>query len=443
MKGVLKLNDGNIQRNPAIGSHDPSMMWDPVSKKYYSYATDVYEPQFGLTDKIGIPVRDSDDMVHFAYKGTVLSRQAIAQGRCNGEYPPTANFWAPFAEYVENEYRLYYSATKAFGSSESRIWLAVSDNPLGPFENRGVVADTWGTDDTFPNAIDPHVVRDKEKSYLVYGSFFGGIYIKELDPLTGLAKSKDARGLGVCISRKAAKAVIDGPEGASVIYVPESGYFYLFQSYGWLGDNYDIRVGRSRSVTGPYVDMQGNDLVEKSMGVKIANSYKFKAENPYACKGNAGWRFGGFRGPGHGVPFWNPVTGEYFFVHHIRDGAEINRSYDPIENRDSYEPHYMMIRRMFFVNGWPILSPQPYTGENLEPVSPKEAEGRWEIIILDDKSNDIKCSQEYNLDENSIYLNNGMLYRCWDFENQKITVCASGFDSSGIAYLGKLMYNVV
>lgn len=443
MMGILKLNDGDVGRNPAIGSHDPSMMWDPVTEKYYSYATDVYQPQFGLADKIGIPVRVSIDMVHFTYQGTVLSPKAIAQGRDNGEYPPTGNFWAPFTEYVQGEYRMYYSATKAFGSSESRIWLAVSDKPEGPFENRGVVADTWGTDDTFPNAIDPHVIWDKERCYLVYGSFFAGIYIKELDGQTGLAKSGDPKELGICISRKAKNPVLDGPEGASVIYVPESGYFYLFQSYGWLGDNYDIRVGRSRKVTGPYADMQGKNLVEDSMGVKVANSYKFRAEHPYACQGTNGWNFGGFRGPGHGVPFYSPVTEEYFFVHHIRDGAEINCSYDPKENRNSYEPHYMMIRRMLFVDGWPVLSPQPYTGGNLEPVSPKEAEGRWEIVVLDEESNDMKCSQEYKLDENSMYLNNGILYKSWDFENQKNTVCVSGFEDSGLAYWGKLMYNIV
>lgn len=57
--------------------------------------------------------------------------------------------------------------------------------------------------------------------------------------------------------------MIDGPEGASVIYVPNTGYFYLFQSYGWLGDTYDIRVGRSKSVTGPYLDWHGKSLVEE------------------------------------------------------------------------------------------------------------------------------------------------------------------------------------
>lgn len=234
--GILTLNEGSVFKNASRWSHDPSMMWDPVTKKYYSYSTDVYMPKDGLNDKIGIPVRSSEDLVHFQYEGTVLSKEAIEEGRENGEYPQTVNFWAPYVEYTHGEYRMYYSATKAFGSSESRIWLAVSKHPLGPFENRGIVADTWGTDDTLPNAIDAHIIWDKEKCYLVYGSFFGGIYIKELDAKTGLPLSGNAKELGICISRKAKHPLIDGPEGASVIYVPNTGYFYLFQSYGWLGD---------------------------------------------------------------------------------------------------------------------------------------------------------------------------------------------------------------
>ena len=163
MERTLLLNDTDIRSNPIVWSHDPSMMWDPVSKKYYSYSTDVYRPEFGLCEKRGIPVRSSDDLVHFKYEGTVLSKNASKEGADNGSVPETEGFWAPFAEYVEGEYRLYYSATRAFGSSESRIWLAVSDNPTGPFENRGVVVDTWGTDNTYPNGIDPHIVREKER----------------------------------------------------------------------------------------------------------------------------------------------------------------------------------------------------------------------------------------------------------------------------------------
>lgn len=44
-EGILRLNDTNVYRNPTVWSHDPSMMWDPVTKAYYSYSTDVYRPE--------------------------------------------------------------------------------------------------------------------------------------------------------------------------------------------------------------------------------------------------------------------------------------------------------------------------------------------------------------------------------------------------------------
>lgn len=112
--------------------------------------------------------------------------------------------------------------------------------------------------------------------------------------MTGLALDGKEKNLGQCISRKHSKPPIDGPEGASVIYVPELGYYYLFQSYGWLGDTYDIRVGRSKSVTGPYTDWEGRSLIEESMGIKLAGSYKFSAAAPNASDDNKEWSWAGF-----------------------------------------------------------------------------------------------------------------------------------------------------
>lgn len=445
--GILRLNDCDAERNPAAWSHDPSMMWDPVSGRYYSYSTDVYRPEAGLDSRIGIPVRSSADLVHFQYEGTVLSEAAVREGRDNGAYPDTKGFWAPYTEYVHGEYRMYYSATRAFGSSESRIWLAVSDSPLGPFENRGVVADTWGTDDTDPNAIDAHVIWQEERSWLVYGSFFGGIYLKELDSRSGLAKSGDPRELGVCISRARRGTLPDGPEGAAVMYCPEEDWYYLFQSYGWLGDGYDIRVGRSRSVCGPYCDMEGKSLVEESRGVKLAGSYCFRADSPRVLTGDGGWKqgwkWGGLRGPGHGVPFFDPVSRRWFFVHHIRDGALVNKIHDEKEGRDSYQIHYMMVRPMFFQNGWPVLSPEPYQGEIPEPVSPMEAEGQWELIVFDEADNQMKTAVSLRLTADSEYLKNGVIFRSRDFENGGETLCVCGFRNSGLAYWGKFLYNIV
>lgn len=436
----LRLNDYDVHHNAAAGSHDPSMMWDPVTKRYYSYSTDVHGGMLGVEDYVGIPVRSSADLVHFAYHGSVLSEEAIRQGRNNGRHhAPTRNFWAPFVEYVRGEYRMYYSATKAFGSSESRIWLAVAKHPLGHFENRGVVADTWDTNDTLPNAIDPHIIWDHDRCWLVYGSFFGGIYIKELNPETGLPLDGDPRTLGSCISRKSPAPRLDGPEGAAVIYVPETGYYYLFQSYGWLGNTYDIRVGRSRSVTGPYVDRTGKDMVEKALGHKIAGSYRFEAKFPCAGGEDQDWEWGGLRGPGHGVPFHDPNRNQYFFIHHFRDGAMVNSTRDPFENRLSFRRHYMMVRPMFFIDGWPVLGPEPFAGESLAEELPRA--GIWEMVFHDDESNEQHCSVNMELREDSPYLTKGRLYRCWDMENQRTVLAVTGVDENGTAYWGKWEVN--
>lgn len=234
--------------------------------------------------------------------------------------------------------------------------------------------------------------------------------------------------------------MIDGPEGASVIYGSETGYFYLFQSYGWLGDTYDIRVGRSKSVTGPYLDWHGKSLVEEGMGLKLAGSYEFLAENPRAGEEKTDWEWGGFRGPGHGVPFYDEQSGKYYFVHHVRDGAEINRVYDEKEDRNSYQIHYMMIRPMFFVNDWPVFGAEPYQGENFEPVSKtdmEKLEGNWELIVFDEFDNSMKHSEICTLEKNSVYFQNGIIYQCQDIENQKEVYIVTGIDNLGLAYWGK------
>lgn len=209
---------------------------------------------------------------------------------------------------------------------------------------------------------------------------------------------------------------------------------------GW-GDDYDIRVGRSRTVTGPYTDTLGRDLKEASMGLKIAGSYQFRASAPNVRDTGNGWKWGGIRGPGHGVPFYDPVSGRYFFVHHFRDGAAINRVYDKKEDRASYKIHYMMIRPMFFLNDWPLLGPEPYQGEEYEPLSPCEVQGRREIVIFKESDNRMQTGQEETADDRTGYPDNCIVYRCPDFENGGAAAAVTGFTDSGLAYWGKFMYS--
>ncbi|SFS05296.1 arabinan endo-1,5-alpha-L-arabinosidase [Anaeromicropila populeti] len=454
----MRLNLHSREKNPHFESHDPSMMKDPVSGWYYSYCTDAYIESERQT---GIPIRKSDNLVQFKYVGIALSKEAVKEAGFNGELERTESFWAPYVEYVEGEYRMYYSVTRAFGSPESRIWLAVSKNPEGPFENRGIVMDTWNCDVESPNAIDAHVVNDREgNKYLVYGSFFGGIYIKRLNKETGMSWGGNAKETGKCIAKKPQNSFIDGPEGAAILYQREEDYFYLFYSYGWLGDTYDIRVGRSREVEGPYLDFEERNLVGEALGIKLANSYRFSAarvpngeksrsESDNNLTTKSSWSYDGFRGPGHGVPFYDEDKNQYFFVHHIRDGAEDLCSHE--KDRDYYCMHYMMVRKMVFVNGWPYLSPEPYAGEEGENIPEYLANGIYEIICMDDCNNNLKhpiirkCiyqviqgTDALQWEEQTIV---GKLLKCWDFENSCPSVCFTGRDDRGVAYWAKLMYN--
>lgn len=431
MKPAFQLNNHNRDLNPCFESHDPSMMWDPVSKTYYSYCTDG-----GIVSGYhqGIPVRKSKDLINFEFVGWALSDEAIAEGRDNGEgFRPTFGFWAPYTEYVDGEYRMYYSATKAFGSSESRIWLAVANNPEGPFENRGVVMDTWNTSDEEPNGIDAHVCDTADgRKYFIYGSFFGGIFIKELDKETGMPLNPDKHFQGKCIAKKPHNSYIDGPEGAAIIYNPDTEYYYMFLSYGWLGDDYDIRVGRCKEITGPYVDYQGESMDENALGMKMAGSYRFNAVNPYAGNDSEGWEFDGFRGPGHGVPFYAPEMEEYFFVHHVRDGAQIFCMQE--KNRQSFKMHYMVIRRMYFVDGWPLFSPEPYAGEKstVEKLSDKREmlDTEWEWVLFKVDNNTIARSVVSKLPVNVIP-EKTYVFTTYDYENSRECIALSGITEAG------------
>ena len=68
------LNNHNRDENPLFESHDPSMMWDPISEMYYSYSTDT-----AITSiyQQGIPIRRSKDLVNFEFVGYALSEKAI------------------------------------------------------------------------------------------------------------------------------------------------------------------------------------------------------------------------------------------------------------------------------------------------------------------------------------------------------------------------------
>ncbi|MBI2926593.1 MAG: arabinan endo-1,5-alpha-L-arabinosidase [Verrucomicrobia bacterium] len=167
-------------------------------------------------------------------------------------------FWAPDVIQVAGRYLLYYSVS-TWGSRVSAIGLATNRtlNPRSPdfqWGDGGIAVQTSDRDDF--NAIDPSVMQDKDgRLWLAFGSFWSGIKVVELNPQTGLRLAADSP-----MHALAWKEAIE----AACLY-QRGDHYYLFVNWGrccrGVNSTYNIRVGRSASVTGPYLDKDGVDLL--------------------------------------------------------------------------------------------------------------------------------------------------------------------------------------
>ncbi|MBT2413312.1 arabinan endo-1,5-alpha-L-arabinosidase [Streptomyces sp. ISL-12] len=171
------------------------------------------------------------------------------------EYNATGDPWAPDISYRAGRYWLYY-AVSSWGTNHSAIGVATSPTGLpGTWTDQGKVF-TSETTDTW-NAIDPALIRADGKLWMAFGSYWSGIRMVELDPRTGKALP------GTTVHHLATRP--DEPYAVEGPYIVKHGrYYYLFASYdaccSGVNSTYKIRVGRSASVTGPYVDSTGTPM---------------------------------------------------------------------------------------------------------------------------------------------------------------------------------------
>jgi arabinan endo-1,5-alpha-L-arabinosidase len=136
------------------------------------------------------------------------------------------------------------------------IWSKSLDpeSPDYKWEEGGVVASSDGIEDC--NAIDPGVFLDPAdgRLWLTYGSYFGYIWQVELDPKTGKRKDPNDKPRDLAINY----------EASDMMY--HDGWYYLLATHGsccrGADSGYNIRCGRSRKVTGPFLDAEGADMIQ-------------------------------------------------------------------------------------------------------------------------------------------------------------------------------------
>jgi arabinan endo-1,5-alpha-L-arabinosidase len=257
-----------------LGTHDPVVI--EAGSSFYLFSTG---------DNLG--VKTSTDLRNWQAAPEVFTG-ATRPDWLAEEVPGVTNLWAPDISYFGGSYHLYYSAS-TFGSNHSCIGhLTRTALDAGSWTDRGPVVCSnaeSSTDDW--NAIDPNVVIDREgKAWLSFGSFWGGLKLFELDA--------DGARVGTMLHSIAARPSNGGALEAPFI-VRRCGYYYLFVSFDsccqGVDSTYNQRVGRSTSVTGPYVDKNGTAMLQGG-GTPVLSAdsrWKGPGHNAIIFSGDAGY----------------------------------------------------------------------------------------------------------------------------------------------------------
>jgi arabinan endo-1,5-alpha-L-arabinosidase len=257
---VLKL-DGDVEY-----THDPSVAKD--GNTWYVFSTNN-----GPERKGELPVRCSRDLHQWKRCGYVFPR---IPDWIQKESPGTKELWAPDVSYFKGEFHLYY-AFSLFGKNTSGIALVTNKtlDPASPnfrWVDRGLVLRSRAEDDF--NAIDPNLVMDEQGiAWLSFGSFWSGIKMRRIDPKTGLLSTEDSKVYSLAARKRPAsvpppKPGLPGDWQAieAPFVIRHEGFYYLFVSFDLCcrgtKSNYKTTVGRSRNVTGPYLDANGTPMLD-------------------------------------------------------------------------------------------------------------------------------------------------------------------------------------
>ena len=171
-----------------------------------------------------------------------------------------------FIQIINGKYVLYYSYAKMNGTGQSHTCVVTADTPLGTYTSaypKGAFLDSkklLSNEEFGANCIDQFYYEEDGHKYLFYGSFTG-IYVVELTD-DGLAVKRDVDGNPVLKEKVCGNAF----EGTNIY--KKGNYYYLFASIGNCcasqNSTYEVVVGRSTSLLGPYVDKQGKKMLDNS-----------------------------------------------------------------------------------------------------------------------------------------------------------------------------------
>jgi arabinan endo-1,5-alpha-L-arabinosidase len=234
---------------------------------------------------------------------------------------------APDVIKIGDRYLVAYGSTGGgLGGGHSGRILTMWNKTLDPqspdfkYSEPVVVASSDGIEDC--DAIDPSLLLDPTdgRLWLTYGTYFGFIRLVELDPKSG-KRLEGNQPVNIAIDCDA----------TDLIY--RDGWYYLLGTHGTCCDGanstYNIRVGRAKAVTGPYVDNRDVDMLRGGGKLVVAANGRLIGPGHF-----------GRIDLGHGV--------EKFSCHYEADLDRSGRS-------------VLDVRALLWKNGWPVAGEQ-FTG---------------------------------------------------------------------------------
>ncbi len=350
------------------------------------------------------------------------------------------DLWRPSViQLADGKFYMYYDSCQ--GSRPlSALGFAVADSIEGPYVDKGIILESGmsGLSDdgvtnynqqVQPNTIDPSLFHDNSgKLWMIYGSYSGGIFILAMDETSG--KPVAGQGYG--------KHLMGGNnsriEGSSVMYSPQTQYYYMFAAFGGLdaAGGYNIRVSRSVNPDGPYLDAAGNDMsnVKSNASLPLFDdasiapyAEKLMGNYQYSLAGNESGTPIGYVSPGGSSTYYQASTGQYFLIFHTRFPG----TGEYFENR----VHEMFIN----ADGWPVVAPFRYVPLSLgttslsSSVASTDVPGSYKIINHGkDITATIKTSQNITLNADGSV--SGAQSGNWTYRgSNNVTLTLSGMGS--------------
>ncbi len=414
------------------GAHDPTIFKDPVSKKYYAYSSHnlvfvsdnlIDWKKYDYTSDTSADIAPSDakpSVSNNTGKAVTVPEKAYKFLKAN--YPdtytdkdgnvhpsyPNGTYWAPDILYKEGDeypYWFYLSVSCGIGGRNSVINLVKAKSPGlwdGETLDCGVVLASKEENGYNTNAIDANIFTDSDgKTYFIWGSFWRGIHAAELDTDTGLVKgvnyTSDADILSSCKSfgtrMYSTPSGVFGPEAPYTVYNKDTGYRYMFTSYGWLGTNYNIRVARTDKtlnevLSGKDPHKQLLDQLNRPVGATFSDQIKEggRLDELWGYKMSGSFRLGNgieYLGSGHNSVFQDD-DGQWYLVQHCRKVADAVA--------------FLQVKKILWTeDGWPVISPLVYSGEREQEIPKEMLYGTWDLssvghTLFKDGVNDVsKC----------------------------------------------------